>query len=212
MLAGHYAAAYALRAARPIVPLWVLFLAVQAVDVLFFVFALTGIETLEVAAGGRGPLAMNLVHIPYTHSLVLTAVYAGAIVMAGRMMKRAGPAAIVAAAVISHWVLDVFVHNPDLPLTVAATGKVGLGLWRYPTPALLLEVGLLLLAYAALRRSLPAGAARRWGDIGVVLLAVTQLIYVFGPPPSTVMQMAVSAEAIYLVMTLFAYQVDRNTR
>lgn len=212
MLAGHYAAAYALRAARPIVPLWMLFLAVQAVDVLFFVFAVAGVETLEVAAGGRGPLAMNLVHIPYTHSLVMTAIYAAAIVIAGGVMRRAGPAVIVALALISHWILDVFVHTPDLPLTVASTDKVGLGLWRYPAPALLLEVGLVLVAYAALRRLLPTGLARRWAAIGAAVLVVTQLIYVFGPPPASVMQMAVSAEAIYLVMTLFAYQVDRHSR
>lgn len=212
MLAGHYAAAYALRASRPAVPLWLLFIAVQAVDVVFFIFALTGIETLEVVAGERGPLAMNLVHIPFTHSLVMTAVYAGAIVVIGLLAQRVWAAAILATALVSHWVFDLFVHTRDLPITVSATDKLGLGLWRYPIPALLLEVGMLLLAYAALRRSLPAGGARRWGDIGAAVLVVTQLIYVFGPAPTSVMQMAISAEAIYLVMTLIAHQVDRHTR
>ena len=193
-------------------PLWMLFIAVQAVDVVFFIFALTGIETLEVVAGARGPLAMNLVHIPFTHSLVMTAVYAGAIVLVGVLTKRAWASALLAIALVSHWVLDLFVHVRDLPITMAATDKLGLGLWRYPIPALLLEVGLLLLTYAALRRLLPVRAARQWGDIGAAVLVVTQLIYVFGPAPTSVMQMAISAEAIYLVMTLIAYQVDRHTR
>lgn len=212
MLAGHYAAAYALKAARPAVPLWALFVAVQAVDIVFFVFALTGVEALAVNPGGRGPLAMNLVNIPYTHSLVLNVVYAGVIVAAGALAKRMWAGVIVAAALLSHWSLDLFVHTNDLPLTTAATTQVGLGLWEYPMLALLLEVGLVLIAYAALRRILPAGVARLWADIGAVLLVVIQLIYVLGPPPTTITQMAVAAEAIYVVMAVLAYQVDRRVR
>ncbi len=212
MLAGHYAAAYALKAARPAVPLWALFVAVQAVDVVFFVMALTGVEGLAINPGEDGPLAMNLVHIPYTHSLALNLVYAGALVAAGLLARRARLGAVLAAALLSHWLLDLFVHLRDLPLTVAATTKVGLGLWRYPIPALLLEVGLVVSAYAVLRRAWPAGRVRRWADIGTVLLVVIQLIYVLGPPPTSVLQMAIVAEAIYVVMAVLAYQVDRRPR
>lgn len=212
MLAGHYAAAYALKAARPQVPLWALFVAVQAVDIVFFVLALTGVEGLAVNPGEDGPLAMNLVYIPYTHSLALNLAYACAIAVAGVLAKRTVAGMVLAAALLSHWLLDLFVHMRDLPLTVAATAKVGLGLWRYPIPALLLEVGLVLVAYAALRRALPHGYARRWADIGAGLLVVIQLIYVLGPPPATITQMALTAEAIYVVMAVLAYQVDRRAR
>jgi len=46
----------------------------------------------------------------------------------------------VALAVFSHWVLDLVVHRPDLPLYDNAA-KVGL--WNYPAPAFLLEVAAL---------------------------------------------------------------------
>jgi len=210
MLAGHYAAAYALKAARPAVPLWALFVAVQAVDVVFFVMALTGLEGLAINPGEDGPLAMNLVHIPYTHSLALNLVYTGALVAAGLLGRRAWFGVVLAAALLSHWSLDLFVHLRDLPLTVAATTKVGLGLWRYPIPSLLLEIGLVGAAYAVWRRALPAGHGRRWADIGALLLVVIQLIYVLGPPPTSVVQMAITAEAIYVVMAVLAYQVDRR--
>jgi len=210
MLAGHYASAYVLKAARPAVPLWALFVAVQAVDVVFFVLAVTGFESLAVNPGEDGPLAMNLVHIPFTHSLALNLAYAAGLVAAGVLVKRAGLGLVLAAALLSHWTLDLFVHLRDLPLTLAATTKVGLGLWRYPLPALLLEVGLIAGAYAVLRRQLSSRAARRWADIGAGLLVAIQLIYVLGPAPATVMQMAVAAEAIYVVMALVAYQVDRR--
>lgn len=212
MLAGHYAAAYVLKAARPAVPLWALFVAVQAVDVAFFVLALTGVETLAVNHGEDGPLAMNLVHIPFTHSLALNLAYAAGLIAAGLLAKRTVLGMVLAAALVSHWSLDLFVHLRDLPLTIAATTKVGMGLWRYPVPALVLEVGLVLMAYAMLRRGLSPGPARRWADSGAVLLVAIQLAYVLGPAPTTVLQMALAAEAIYVVMAVLAYQVDRRSR
>ena len=212
MLAGHYAAAYALRSARPSVPLWQLFVAVQAVDIVFFVLALVGVETLAVNAGARGPLAMNLVSVPYTHSLVMNVIYAVGVIVAGFLVRRTAISVVIAAALFSHWALDVFVHTPDLPLTIAATTKIGLGLWRYPAAALLLETGLLLAGYALLRRTLSAARARRWADIGAGLLVGAQAIYVLGPPPATVFQMAVAGEGIYVVMIVLAYQVDRYAR
>jgi hypothetical protein len=211
VLAGHYAAAYALKAARPAVPLWALFVAVQAVDVVFFVLALTGVETLAVNHGEDGPLAMNLVHIPFTHSLALNLAYAAGLIAAGLLARRTVLGMVLAAALVSHWSLDLFVHLRDLPLTIAATTKVGMGLWRYPIPALMLEVGLVLMAYAMLRRRLSPGPARRWADGGAVLLVAIQLAYVLGPAPTTVLQMALAAEAIYVIMAVLAYQVDRRS-
>jgi hypothetical protein len=209
MLAGHYAAAYALRAARPVAPLWALFIAVQAVDIVFFVFALAGVETLRVVPGERGPLAMELVRIPYTHSLALNIVYAVAVVAVAARVRRIRAGVVVAGALVSHWALDLLVHLHDLPLTWTGAETVGLGLWRRPLLALSLEIGLVLAAYAALRRRLPAGA-RRPADMGAVVLVAVQLFYVLGPPPASVLQMALAAEAIYAGMAVLAYLVDRR--
>lgn len=209
MLAGHYAAAYALKAARPAVPLWTLFIAVQAVDIVFFVFALAGVETLRVLPGARGPLAMDLVRIPYTHSLALNLVYAAAVVGVAAGVRRTRAGVVVAIALLSHWALDLFVHLHDLPLTWTGTDTVGLGLWRWPLAALSLEIGLVLAAYAVLRRALPA-SSRRQADAGAAVLVAVQLFYVLGPPPASVLQMALAAEAIYLAMAVLAYRVDRR--
>jgi hypothetical protein len=51
-------------------------------------------------------------------------------------------AAIVGAAVFSHWVLDLIVHRTDLPLYDNSL-KVGLGLWNHPAVALALEIAFL---------------------------------------------------------------------
>jgi hypothetical protein len=43
------------------------------------------------------------------------------------------------AAVLSHWVLDLMVHVPELPLGGETAAKVGLGLWNVMPPSLMLE-------------------------------------------------------------------------
>jgi hypothetical protein len=208
VLAGHYAAAYALRATRPVVPLWALFLAVQAVDIAFFVFAVTGLETLRVRPDARGPLAMDLVHIPYTHSLALNLVYGAAVIGMAALARRTRAGVVLAIALLSHWLLDLIVHMHDLPLTWAGTDTVGWALWERPLAALALEVGLVLVAYGALRRQLPR-PARRPADIAATVLIAIQLFYVLGPPPTAAWQMALAAEAIYVTMIVLAYRVDR---
>ena len=60
----------------------------------------------------------------------------------------AGPALFIGLAVFSHWILDFLVHRPDLPLLWDGP-MVGLGLWNYPLPEQVLELGLLALAGAA---------------------------------------------------------------
>ena len=44
MFVGHYGPAFAIRAARPEVPLWVLFVAAQLVDIAWALLVLGGVE------------------------------------------------------------------------------------------------------------------------------------------------------------------------
>ena len=43
----------------------------------------------------------------------------------------------------SHWLLDFFAHRPDLPV-YGNSMKIGLGLWDYPTIAVVVEVGIFI--------------------------------------------------------------------
>lgn len=61
----------------------------------------------------------------------------GAALAIGRVEKsgRFRSAALVGAAVFSHWLLDALVHVPELPLLGADSTKVDLGLWQsMPAP------------------------------------------------------------------------------
>lgn len=211
MFVGHYAPAYALKARYREVPLWALVLAVQAVDVAFFVLAPLGIERLNIIEGARGPLAMDLAHMPFTHSLLAAVLYTGAAIALGVLLKRPRLGVALGLAVGSHWVCDFLVHVPDLPLAWGSTPKLGLGLWRYPGVSFALELGLLLAAAGWLYRALPPGAPRRWLAGGAVLLAVVQVVNdFFLPPPDSVRALAVSAEVSYLLVAALSWPVDRG--
>ena len=173
MFVGHYGVSFAAKKAEPSIPLWVLFIAVQLLDVLWAPFVLLGIEKVRIVPGFTASNPLDLYYMPYTHSLVAAigwSVLAAAVyrVAAPRGTKRA--AAVIGAAVFSHWVLDFLVHRPDLPL-YDNSAKVGLGLWNMPAIALGLEAVLLFVGMWLYFR---LGTARRSAMLvfGVIMLAI----------------------------------------
>src|ERR1700737_3463091 len=53
--------------------------------------------------------------------------------------KNAKAAFILGACVLSHWILDLVVHRPDLPLYPGSSQKFGLGLWNSLPATLMVE-------------------------------------------------------------------------
>ncbi len=51
MFVGHYGVTFAAKKVEPRVPLWVLFIAVQLLDVLWAPFVLLGIEKVRIVPG-----------------------------------------------------------------------------------------------------------------------------------------------------------------
>jgi hypothetical protein len=205
VFSGHFSAAYALKAVCPRASLGWLFLSTQVVDVAFFALALTGVEVLAVHPGRTGPLGMELVHLPYTHSLEATLLYAGLVFAAFAIARAPRLGLVFAAAVASHFFLDVPVHLRDLPLTFADTGKVGFCLWRYPGVSLGLELALLVGAYAAYR---PRGTSRRANDALCAALVVLDVGYYLAPAPPFAWLLALGAEAAYAGAIYAAFRVE----
>src|SRR5262249_50003511 len=133
----------------------------------------------------------------YTHSLVAALLWsAGAWVLYRLLRPRApgGAGLIVGAAVFSHWVLDFIVHRPDLPL-YDNTAKVGLGLWKFPAVAFVLEA---VVLFGGIWIYLRMGAPRRAAFVvfGLVMLAIQGYVF-FGPPPVSPTSAAATAIVAY---------------
>jgi len=70
MFVGHYGASFAGKALNRSVPMWVLFAAVQLLDVFWSIFVLLGIEKVRIVPGITRTNPLDLYFMPYTHSLV----------------------------------------------------------------------------------------------------------------------------------------------
>ena len=182
MYIGHFAPALAASAASPDAPrLGTLFLAAQLVDLAFFLFVIAGVEHMRVAPGITAMNPMDLYHMPFTHSLLAGAwwgVATGLVVW--RLCRSRAAGAWATMAVMSHWLLDLLVHRPDLTLTGGPL-KLGFGLWDWPLVAIPLELGPVGLAFWLFLRNTR-------GPVGppLILLAVMlmfQAINWFAPQP-----------------------------
>ena len=150
---------------------------------------LFGVEHVEIDPGNTLVTPLNFVSYPYSHSLVM-------LLVAGRRFSRSRTsrhsrlaavtaAAIVAALVFSHYVLDVITHRPDMPITIGGSTKIGFGLWNHPVPTLAVESAMFLICaaiYTGVTRARDRiGRAGLWALI-VVLVAI-YFAALYGPPP-----------------------------
>jgi hypothetical protein len=212
MFVGHYGVAFGAKPLTPVVPLWVYFIAVQWLDVVWSILVLLGIEKLHIVPGFTEANALDLYYMPYTHGLpgaIVLSLALGAIVAASVARQRGMAFLVISAAAFSHWILDLIVHIPDLPL-YDNTDKVGFGLWRHVAISFPLELIVLAAgAWIYVRAAHPPIRGRNALCIFVVLLAALQAYANFGPPPASETAMAVMALAFYLVLAGAAAVVER---
>ena len=185
MFIGHWAPALAAAVVTRRQPrLGLLFVAAQFVDWIFFALLLFGVERMRVVPGITAMNPMDLYHMPYTHSLLGTAILATGLAIAVWVWRRDfGYALLAGGVVLSHWLLDLLVHRPDLTIA-GSPPKLGLGLWDVPAIAIPLELG---LTFGALSFYL----SRTRGPMAppILLAAILlglQAINWFGPPPTEV--------------------------
>ncbi len=213
MFIGHYSASFVAKAIAPQVPLWLLLAAAQWVDIVWGIFILTGLEHASLDPSlASNPFVLH--DMPYSHSLVATLAWSAiAFLTAWKALRLAmGEALAVAAVVASHWFFDLIVHRPDLPLLTGAP-KFGFGLWNFPQLAHGLEVLLLLVTLWLCVKAIPIRNDRRgvWYGLAAVLVAI-QTMTSFGPIPSTLSAMVVSALVLYLIVPFAGHWVERHQR
>ena len=211
MFIGHFALGYAAKRAAPRVPLPVLFGAAQLADVLWPVLVALGIEHVRIAPAETPFLPLVFVSYPYSHSLLMLAVWGavfGFVYLALTADRRAVP--VIFALVISHWILDVATHRPDMPLWPGGP-QYGLGLWYSVAGTVAVECGLFALGvWLYARATRPKDAVGRWSFVGlVVLLALMYASLAGGPPPSVTAVWVVGLIGAGLILTL-SWWSDRH--
>ena len=213
MFIGHYALGFAAKKAVPAVSLGALFAACQLADLLWPTLVLLGVESFKVMPGATVVTPLVFTSYPYSHGL-LPLVAWGALFGLGYMLitrSKVTAAITIALLVVSHWVLDYIVHVPDMPLAPGVPDKFGLGLWNSLWGTIGVELGMFVVGVLVYLRM--TKARDKVGLIGfwalVVFLVGVYLANLFGPPPPNVATVALSAEALWLVV-LWGYWVDRH--
>jgi hypothetical protein len=212
MFIGHFGAGFAAKKLAPRVSLGTLFFAAQFLDLLWPTLLLLGIERVRIEPGATTVTPLVFEHYPVSHSLIAVVAWAVMIGTIHFLLRRKRTDAIVLAAlVVSHWVLDLIVHRPDLPLLPDGNVLVGLGVWSSLPLTLLIEVPLFVLgAWIYSRATVASDGQGRWGMRGLVALLL--LIYagnLFGNPPPNTNAIAWVGQAQWLLV-LWAYWIDRH--
>lgn len=212
MFVGHYGPSFLAKRLAPGVSLWVLFVAVQLLDVAWACFVFLGVERVRIVPGFTATNALDLYYMPYTHSLPGALAWAaGAALLYRALTGSSRGSVMVGTAVFSHWPLDFLVHRPDLPLYDDAA-KVGLGLWDYPYVTLLIEAALLFGAmglYLAASRQRTRPARYAIPVFGAAML-VMQASMLFTPPPPSDRAMAATALIAYAVFAAVIAWLERG--
>ncbi len=218
MFVGHYAAAFALKGVEKRASLGWLFIATQFVDILFFPFALMGIENLKFKEGFTEVNSFNMDYYPFTHGLLSTAIWAILFYIVfkyllGRKknyMKKV--AFVMALAVLSHWFTDLIVHTPDLPL-IKGNPKFGFGLWNnrfltFITEAFLLFLGLLYY----LSKTTPISKFGKYAaSIFVIFLIFLNYINLYILPANEdLSSLTTSALISYFLFAGIAFYIDKR--
>ena len=116
---------------------------------------------------------------------------------------------ILGLCVVSHWILDLIVHRPDLPLFPGNSPLVGLGLWNYKLAEVIVEglifmAGLILYLKATKPKN-KTGIFAFWSLIA--FLVIIHISNLFGPPPTSTTAIAWAAESQWLLV-IWAYWAD----
>ncbi len=184
MIAGHFGFAAMVKSRERSTPLWGLMLATVWLDIVFTPLFLTSRETMQPIHEGYGG---SIIHADYTHSIAGMLALSAA--LGAMFLPKLGRrmALVIALVSASHWVLDLVVHRPDMPVLPGNGGNLpyfGFGLWNHPRAAACVELALVVagaIMYwrAATEVSAEAGRNGRLASISAAMIAAFGLLVLF---------------------------------
>ena len=147
MITGHFGLAAGVKKLAPRLPLWALLLATFWLNIIFILLSMLGVESFAPVDPSHPAYGEVIINAFYTHSLVgaiLISVITGWFAHL-RWKKEGG--IVIGMVVFSHWLLDLLVHRPDLPILPGNIGDLpflGFGLWNRPLLSGIIELVLAL--------------------------------------------------------------------
>ena len=214
MFIGHFGVGFGAKKIDPRPSLGTIFMAVQFVDLLWPLFLILGIERVEIKPGISAMTPLDFVYYPFSHSLLFGIIWGivfGAIYFFFR--KNIRSAILLGILVLSHWVLDLIVHIPDLPLFPGSSVKLGFGLWNSIAGTIIVE-GLIFLGGAYLyfkstKAENKKGVFALWGLI--IFLILIYIMNIIGPPPPSAQAIGYVGLSQWLIIA-WGYWIDRNRK
>jgi len=211
MFLGHYAVGLAAKKFAPQSSLGALMAAPILLDLLWPIFLLIGWEHVSIVPNRNQFLRLQFDFYPISHGLVAVIGWATlyAAVYFGVTRYLAG-AIVIWAGVVSHWLMDLIVHLPDLQL-YATSRAYGLGLWNHRWLAIALEVVLLAIgAWIYERQTRASDRIGFYGYVGFVFfLMAAYAAVLIGPPPPSVKKLALVALLAWLMIP-WAWWFDKH--
>ena len=211
MVLGHFGVGLGAKKFAPKVSLGTLFIAVQWADLLWPVLLLLDVEKVEVRHDNPN-FPLDFVSYPITHSLLMGIVWGACFgIVYWLLRKDKNGALVLGLCVISHWVLDLIVHAPDLPLTPGNSPKLGLGLWSSPVGTAIAEGAIFLLGLILyLKNTRAKNNTGKWSLwLLVLLLVANQVAGRLSPLPPSAHAIGWAAQYQWIFI-LLGYWVDRN--
>lgn len=215
MLVGHVASGLAVKVYEPRLNLGVLLIAALFPDLLLWVLVLLGLESVAAPRTLDTPRFFTF-FFPYSHGLLASILWAllaatlGWLLAPAPLTRRLRLAWALVLAVSSHFLLDLLVHVPDMPVVGPASPKLGLGLWRHMPVAVLLEILLAAFGLVVYLRAMPLSRPKAF--LAAVIVVVTGALsaagpYVAGPPPGAAV-LALSSLATLLIVVLAGFVIE----
>ena len=214
MFIGHFAMGYAAKNLNTRVSLGTYFLAAQLLDLIWPTLLLLNIENAEISTDTSHPVPLVFTSDPFSHSLVLVVLWGLIFGLVYFLFKKQRSTALLLSfVVISHWLLDLIVHIPDLPLWPGNSPLLGLGLWKSRALTLVFEVGFFIAAVMFyFYHTKPKNNSGRFASWGlVVFLVIIHLANIYGPVLKD-MEAVAWAGHLQWIFVIWAYWSDYNRK
>lgn len=190
MFVGHLAVGFASKRVSRSTSLGWFVAAATTLDLVWPLLLLAGIERARIVPGATAFNPLVFDSYPWSHSLLMAVLW-GIVLAAMARWRGVEPrgAALVAALVVSHWVLDFITHAPDMPLWPGQSPSLGLGLWNsiagtYAVEGLL-WVGALALYLRKREARSWVGRVALWSFVGICTFMWASGPWAPPPPSST---------------------------